>query len=165
MHASNRLFNDPLEGVHLKNGVVLLDQEVRRVAPVVQNHVGLPGFVGDTAVNAPPEIVLVLATPSKDRDALFCQCGRHLVLGTVNVACCPTHLKLKDLVSKSFVLFRRITKLFRSFIWPNISSAHQKFFWGPYRTSSPTLLCQLGLINYRYFPENANSKKCPGNFR
>ena len=53
---------------------------------------------------------------------------------------------------KVFVLFRRITKLFRSFIWPNISSAHQKFFGGPYRTSSPTLLCQLELIVCREFP-------------
>ena len=93
MYPGDGLLHNPLEGVHLEDGVVLLDQEMGGVAAIVQNHVGLPGFVGDAAVNTPPEIVLVFATPGKDRNALFCQCGRDLVLGAVNVACCPTDLK------------------------------------------------------------------------
>ena len=91
------LLHNPLEGVHLEDGVVLLDQEMSGVAAIVENHVGLPGFVGDTAVNTPPEIVFVLATPGKDRNAFFCQCSSNLVLGAVNVASCPTDLKIEKI--------------------------------------------------------------------
>ena len=92
MDTSDRLLNDAFEGVDFENGIVLLDQEVGGVPAVVQDHVGLPRLVGDAPVNAPPEIVLVLASPSKNRHAFLSKSGRNFVLSTVNVTCCPTDL-------------------------------------------------------------------------
>lgn len=48
---------------------VFLEEQVRRVAPVVQNHVGLPVLGGDALVDAPPEVLFVLLLPGVDREA------------------------------------------------------------------------------------------------
>ena len=46
-------------------------------------------------VDAPPEILLVLASPGEDRDVIFSQGGGNLILGRVDVAGRPTNLKNK----------------------------------------------------------------------
>ena len=48
---------------------------------------------GNAAIDTPPKIFLRLTTPPKNGDVVFSQCGRNLILGTVNIAGCPTNLK------------------------------------------------------------------------
>ena len=75
-----------------KDGVVLLDEEVRGVAPVVEHHVGLPVLGRDALVDAPPKVLLALAAPRKHRHARLGQRGGNLVLRRVDVARGPADL-------------------------------------------------------------------------
>ena len=47
---------------------------------------------GNAAVDTPPKIFLRLTTPPENGDVVFSQCGRNLILGTVNIAGSPTNL-------------------------------------------------------------------------
>ena len=62
------------------------------IPAVVEDHVGLPVVVADTPVDAPPEVLLGLASPGEHRDVVLGQCGGDLVLRTVNVTCGPSTL-------------------------------------------------------------------------
>lgn len=66
------------------------------VSSVVQDHVGLPGLGGDALLDAPPEILLALATPGEHGNVVFGQGGSDLVLGRVDVASGPTNLNLTE---------------------------------------------------------------------
>ena len=71
MHSSDALLHDSLHAA--EDLRVLLDDGVGQVAPVVQDHVRLPWLPvalrgsGDAAVDAPPEVVLLLALPREYR--------------------------------------------------------------------------------------------------
>ncbi len=53
----------------LEDGGVLFEQQVRGVAAVVQDHVGLPVLGVDAPVDAPPKVLLRLAAPRENREA------------------------------------------------------------------------------------------------
>ncbi|RUS73325.1 hypothetical protein EGW08_018918, partial [Elysia chlorotica] len=80
VHPRHALLHNALH--HVEHGRVLLQQPVGRVAPVrasATDHVGLPSLSVDALVNAPPEVVLVLALPRVDREAALGQCRSDLV--------------------------------------------------------------------------------------
>lgn len=54
---------------HLEHGRVLLEHKVSCISSIVQDHVWLPVLSIDAFVNAPPEVLLALSTPGKDRVA------------------------------------------------------------------------------------------------
>jgi hypothetical protein len=92
MHSGDRLLYDPLERLHLEDGVVLLDEQMGGIPAVIQDHVRLPVVGGNAPVNTPPKVLLGLTTPGKDGNVLLSQCGRNLVLSAVNIASSPTNL-------------------------------------------------------------------------
>lgn len=50
------------------------------ITTIIQYHVRLPVLCIDTAIDAPPEILLRLAAPGKDRYTRFRQCGGDFIL-------------------------------------------------------------------------------------
>ena len=72
VHSSDALFNYALHiSEHMR---ILLDDGVGEIPTVVKYHVWLPWFLarlpgwsGDAAINAPPEIIFLFPLPSKYR--------------------------------------------------------------------------------------------------
>ena len=84
MHARDGLLDDAFD-VREQRRVVLM-KVVREIAAIVQDHIRLPAlFDADRLLDAPPEVVVGLALPGKDRNGFGSESGSHFVLGECSV--------------------------------------------------------------------------------
>ena len=79
MYARDGLLDDALD-VREQRRVVLV-KVVSEIAAIVEDHVRLPAlFDADRLLDAPPEVIVGLALPGKDRYGFGSERGGHLVL-------------------------------------------------------------------------------------